>query len=186
MESEEAGIWTPDAAADAARNRQLAELYREHSGPLRQFLLGLLRDRAEADEVAQQVFLKLLESWHEVELETAKGWLFTAAYHEGLARRRRKLVDAAALDRLWARPVWQGGKESIDPAAVTISSQEQEAVRRAVGELPADQREVVRRRMYQDQTFAMIARELGCPLNTVLSRMRLAVEKLKRKLEECP
>ena len=186
MDGEERCTWALDAPAAAVRNRQLAELYREHSPALRQFLLGLLRDRAEADEVLQQVFLKLMESWQAVELATAKGWLFTAAYHEGLARRRRKLVDAAALDRLWARPVWQCGLVQIDPAAVAIQSQEQEAMRRAVAELPAEQREVVWRRMYQDQTFAVIAREIGCPLNTVLSRMRLALEKLRRKLEEKP
>jgi RNA polymerase sigma-70 factor (ECF subfamily) len=180
----EGRIGTLDAPAAEERNRRLAELYREHSEALRHFLLGFTRDSAEADEVQQQVFLKLLESWQSVEPATAKGWLFTAGYHEGLARRRRRLVDAAALERLWARPVWQQGSEPADPSRAAIKSHETEAVRRAIDELPAEQREVVRRRMYLDQTFATIASELGCPLNTVLSRMRLAMEKLRRKFEE--
>ena len=131
----------------------------------------------------QQVFLKLLESWHKVQPETAKGWLFTAAYHEALARRRRRLVDEAALNRLWARPVWQCGSEPPDPAARLVREHEVDEVRRAVRELPELQRDVVERRIYRDQTFAVIAQETGCPLNTLLSRMRLAIEKLTRLLE---
>ena len=152
-------------------------------------LLGLLRDRAEADEALQQVFLKLLEAWESVQVETARGWLFTVAYHEAMARRRRRQVDAAALGRLWARPVWgrptgEADLESADPVRATVSREQREEVRRAVRELPEPQRDVVERRMYRDQTFAVIAREIGCSLNTVLSRMRLAMDKLKRLLEE--
>jgi len=170
--------------ADEDRNRSLAELYREHQSGLRLFLLGLVRDAAEADEVLQQAFLKLLESWHMVEPQTAKGWLYTVAYHEALARRRRRQVDEAAMNRLWARPVWQAGSAQVDPATSTLRAQDAAAVRRSILELPEPQRLVVERRIYGDQTFAAIAQELGCPLNTVLSRMRLAVEKLKQSLED--
>lgn len=51
------------------RNRRLAELYQEHADGLRDLLLGLLRDRAEADEALQQVFLQLLKSWDTVQPE---------------------------------------------------------------------------------------------------------------------
>jgi RNA polymerase sigma factor (sigma-70 family) len=180
---EDRRICEPEPASEE-RSRRLAALYQEHVQGLRDLLLGLLRDRTEADEALQQVFLKLLESWDAVQPETAKGWLFTVAYHEAMARRRRRLVDAAALTRLWAKPVWQTGRESADPASSADRSQLQENVRCAVCELPDLQREVVERRMYRDQTFAKIAQEVGCSLNTVLSRMRLALEKLKRRLED--
>jgi RNA polymerase sigma factor (sigma-70 family) len=172
---------------EGERGRYLAELYRAHAPALRNLLLGLLRDQAEADEALQQVFLRLLESWESVQAETARGWLFTVAYHEAMARRRRRQVDAAALARLWATPVWaksMGEEESADPVRSTVSKEQREEVRRAVGELPEPQRDVVERRMYRDQTFAAIAREIGCSLNTVLSRMRLAMDKLKRLLED--
>ena len=167
-------------------NRAIAcwALYREHAVALRQLLLGLLRDQAEADEALQQVFVKLLESWEAVEPATAKGWLFTVAYHEALARRRRRKLDDAALARLWQRPVWQCGPAASDPADTLAQRQRREAVRRAVDELPDVQRDVIRRRMYRDQTFATIAAELGCSINTVLSRMRLAIVKLRCRLEE--
>ena len=184
MENEEGRMCAEELAVREDRNQLLAALYREHNRGLHQFLLGLLRHRAEADEVLQQVFLKLLESWNTVQPQTAKGWLFTVAYHEAMARRRHSQVDEAALNRLWAQPVWQSGAEPVDPATVLGRRQEMETMRCAVRELPEVQHEVVERRIYRDQTFATIAQEIGCPLNTVLSRMRLAVEKLKRLLED--
>jgi RNA polymerase sigma-70 factor (ECF subfamily) len=56
-------------------------------------------------------------------------------------------------------------------------------VREAVNRLPAEQRFVVERRIDSDQTFAEIAAELNVPLGTVLTRMRLALAKLKLVLE---
>ncbi len=61
-------------------------------------------------------------------------------------------------------------------------SETSEQVRRALAELPADQRQVVEMRIYQDKTFAAIADELSAPLGTVLTRMRLALKRLSRRL----
>ena len=56
-------------------------------------------------------------------------------------------------------------------------------VRRAIRELPAEQQQVVRMRIYENKTFAVIAAELGIPLGTALGRMRTALIKLRVKLE---
>ncbi len=172
----------PSAAAGGSL--AVTELYRRYSRELHRFLLGVLRDRADADEALQQVFLKLLEAWESVHPETAKGWLFTVAYHEALAVRRRRNLDAAARALLWARPVWQAGGDASDLDRDVVRDEVVDQVRRALDELPAAQRDVVERRLYRDQTFAAIARDLGCPLGTVLTRMRLALAKLRDRLEE--
>ncbi|MCA9247413.1 MAG: hypothetical protein KDA42_09870, partial [Planctomycetales bacterium] len=49
-------------------------------------------------------------------------------------------------------------------------------------ELPSEQREVVRMRIYEEKKFAEIAAELELPLGTVLTRMRLALKKLEAAL----
>ncbi|MCI0359309.1 MAG: RNA polymerase sigma factor [Planctomycetaceae bacterium] len=173
-----------DAFQDVAEsNSALAEMFREQQLPLRQFLLGLLRNRAEADDVLQQVFLKLVENWPSMRLDTAKSWLFTVAYHETLALRRRRVRHDTALAELWARPAWIS--QSPPPAdAEAVRREEIDTVRQALAELPETQREVVRRRVYENQKFADIAAELGCPLGTVLTRMRLALKALARALQE--
>ncbi len=173
-----------DGLQDVAESTSaLAELFREQRFPLHQFLLGLLRNRAEADDVLQQVFLKLVENWPSMRLDTAKSWLFTVAYHDALALRRRRTRHDAALAELWARPVWFS--QSPPPAdAEAVRKEEIESVRSSLAALPKAQREVVERRIYRNQTFATIAVELGCPLGTVLTRMRLALKSLRELLEE--
>ena len=103
-------------ASQAKPDPLAAELYREHGQALHRFLLGLLRHGADADEALQQVFVKVIESHDDLRRETLKGWLYTVAYHEAMALRRRHHADEAALDRLRARPVWQSGAGSDDPA----------------------------------------------------------------------
>jgi RNA polymerase sigma-70 factor (ECF subfamily) len=57
-------------------------------------------------------------------------------------------------------------------------------VRRAMAELPAEQRDLVRRAFYEDLSHSEIAASTGVPLGTVKSRLRLAFAKLKLKLAE--
>lgn len=54
---------------------------------------------------------------------------------------------------------------------------------RAVAALPAEQREVVLLRLYEDLPFKAIAARVGAPLGTVHSRYRLALERLRPLLE---
>src|SRR5438552_4124842 len=94
-------------AVEIGKNQNLAGLYRRYGDALHQFLLGLLRDRADAEDALQQVFLKLLEGWETIEPDKAKGWLFTVAYHEAMAVRRRRNLDEAARAKMRALPVWE-------------------------------------------------------------------------------
>jgi RNA polymerase sigma-70 factor (ECF subfamily) len=173
-----------DAFQDAAESTTaLAELIREQRLSLRRFLLALVRNQADADDVLQEVFLKLLENWPSIRLETAKSWLFTVAYREALAHRRRRIRQDAALAELWARPVWIS--QTLPSAeSLAVRREEIESVRNSLAALPEPQREVVERRIYRDQTFATIAADLGCPLGTVLTRMRRALRALNNLLEE--
>ena len=170
----------PDADV-AESNSALAELFREQRLPIQQFLLGMLRNRADADDALQQVFLKLVENWATMRLDTAKSWLFTVAYHEAMAVRRRRTRQEAALEALWARPVWVSDDS---PLAAAQSREVIESVRNSLADLPPAQREVVERRVFRGQTFQTIADDLGCPLGTVLTRMRLALKALSERLEE--
>lgn len=160
-----------------------AELFGQYRDQLHQFLLGLLRNGAEAEDVLQEVFVRLVETWDSIEMGTVRGWLFTVAYHQALALRRRRKLHDSALEELWARPVWQADLAgSADEQAMLDESSS--AVRLAVQSLPQAQREVIERRMYRNQRFATIAAEMGCPLGTVLTRMRLALKKLSQVLGE--
>ncbi|MBX6311986.1 MAG: sigma-70 family RNA polymerase sigma factor [Isosphaeraceae bacterium] len=160
-----------------AESRILA-LYDLHGPELYHFLLGVTRDAEAARDVLQATFLKVVEQGHLARPETFKGWLFRVAYREALAARRRSAAAQKATQRLAS--LWSGS--SRGPEEDLMRSEAAERVRQALGELPIEQRQVVWARIYEDKTFAEIAGEFGLPLGTVLTRMRLALERLRRSL----
>ena len=152
----------------------VADLHARHAEELRLYLLGLLRNDDLAAEVVQAAFVKVAEHGHSAREGSLKAWLFRVAHNEAMDRRRRSAIETRVVrNSAWWKP--QGG-----PAADQFvdRSETVERVRRAIDELPAEQREVVRLRIYAEKTFAEIAFDTGAPLGTVLTRMRLASKKL--------
>lgn len=171
-----------DPRADDCRldPAEISALYLDHGEQLRRFLIGLLRDSQLAHDVLQATFAKAVEAGHTAKRETRKAWLFRVAYNEAMALRRRQGVDARAMRKIaWSREV--GGK-SADESVIRFETVH--TVREAIDELPAVQQQIVRMRIYEEKTFAVIAEELEIPLGTALARMRAAMEKLRRRLQE--
>lgn len=156
----------------------VAALYHEHADELRRFVLGVLKDHDLTADVLQNTFSKMVEAGHAVRQETFKGWLFRVAFHEAMAIRRRQGIDGRALERL----SWNSRDGSPSPEEPLCREETIDRVRRALEQLPPEQRQVVSMRIYQQEKFAAIAKELGLPLGTVLTRMKLAVEKLRQRL----
>lgn len=158
----------------------VAALYLEHGEELRRFLLGLLRDAQLSADVLQVAFAKMVERGHETREESRKAWLFRVAYHEAMAVRRREGVG----DRVFRQVAWQTNGSAAPADEPVIRFESVEAVKGALEELPAEQRQIVRMRIYEEKTFAVIAAELKIPLGTALGRMRAALIKLRARLDE--
>lgn len=157
----------------------VAALYAEHAVELRAVLRGLLRDPHRVDDALQATFTKALQAGHTVQPGSHKAWLLRVAANEALVILRRQEVRDRALQQLgWSCP------DQIESAHDRVCRQEiNEAVRAALNDLPAEQRQVVHMRIYEGKTFATIARELNLPFGTVVTRMQLALRKLRIKLE---
>jgi RNA polymerase sigma-70 factor (ECF subfamily) len=157
---------------------EVAVLYARYGAELRRFVLGVVRDPELTGDVLQATFARAIERGHTARTETIKGWLFQVAFREALTARRRHRTREDACRRLATLGFSPGER----PEDGLIREETVAAVRKALGELPAEQSKVVWARMYEDKTFAQIADESGLPLGTVLTRMRLALEKLRRTL----
>ena len=157
-------------------------LYAEHGEELRRFLQGVLRDSSLAADCLQATFTKLVQRGHESREETRKAWLFRVAFHEAMAFRRR----AAVGDKVFRQVAWQGAATVPSAEERAIGLEAVDAVKTALLELRPEEREIVRMRIYEEKTFAIIAKELDIPLGTALGRMRTALMKLKSKLEDKP
>jgi RNA polymerase sigma-70 factor (ECF subfamily) len=107
-------------------------------------------------------------------------WIFTIARNCGIDRRRRT-------SRFVSSPAEQDLDEPDDsPSAEDrlIGWQNEAAVRAALTQLPEDQATVIRMSFYADSAQAEIAEQLGIPLGTVKSRVRLALQRLRRIMME--
>jgi RNA polymerase sigma-70 factor (ECF subfamily) len=157
---------------------RIAELHAECGEELRRLALGVLHDAHLAADVVQATFAKAIEQGHTA--ESLRGWLFRVALNEALAVRRRMGVQARALDKAaW----WQRGAESdSEPGDIASRREELERVKEALESLPGEQKQVVYLRLYEQKTFAAIARESNTPLGTVLWRMQAALGRLRERL----
>jgi RNA polymerase sigma factor (sigma-70 family) len=170
-------VTADDGPLDAAL---AAALYVEHGDELRRFLIGVLRDPELAADALQSTLVKLLEKGKQSREETRKAWLFRVAFHEALALRRRNATGDKALRQVaWSRSTVSAG--STDP---TLRLETVDTVRQALAELSPEQLAVVRRRIFEEKTFAEIARELQIPLGTALDRMHSALAKLRKRLNQ--
>ena len=157
----------------------VAALFLQHEEELRRFLVGVLRDRQLANDALQSTFAKMIEHGHTVREGTRKAWLFRVAFNEAMLLRRREATG----DRVIRRAAWNWKQEESSSEKPLIRLEEVEVVRAALTELPVEQQQIVRMRIYEEKTFAVIADELGIPLGTALARMRSALEKLRKRLE---
>jgi RNA polymerase sigma-70 factor (ECF subfamily) len=144
------------------------------------YVHAILADRAEAEDVVQEVFLRALarsRGWFG--LRNPAGYLYRAARNEALSRLRKRSVRTRAAAELTY------SVEVLAPLENSLESAEEAArINAALLALPVEQREVVVLKVYQNRTFKEIARVTGASQNTVASRYRYALAKLKEFIEE--
>src|SRR5947209_5700996 len=162
---------TGDAAA-------LDLLFERYETPIYCFLLGVLRDPHRAEDALQETFIRALERLDGVDPEHLRGWLFTVAYHQAMLIRRR---EASAARHIRTAPLEE--MHAADPLPGPLECVEQgddaRRLRDLLEQLPPQQREVIRQRVYEGKKFREIARDLDCPLNTALARMHDGLKRLR-------
>lgn len=141
----------------------VAELYAAVCPGLIGYLTVLGGNRADAEEVAQEAFVRLLESWPKVaEYDDPGAWLRQVATRMLISRARRHKVARLALSRL-------GGARTIDaPTGDRLD------LAAALATLPIGSRAVVLLHHVHDLPVEEIAHQLRIPVGTVKSRLSRA------------
>jgi len=143
--------------------------------------LRMLGSRAEAEDIAQETFLRAHRAVGEFRGEARLGtWLYAIASRLCLNRiasapRRLERADDAALLRLPA--------PGADAASALERSELEAALQQAIAALPEERRIVVVLRDLEGLDYEEVAEVLGLPLNTVRTRLHRARLDLKAKLE---
>ena len=169
-----------------------AELVRRHNRPIYNFVLRQLRVPSVSEDVTQDVFMRLVQNAadfkHEARFLT---WLYTIARNlcidqlRKLSHRRHASLDQPTGDDADVKAL---GESIADPSPQTsaernaLSSEVRSSIVKAVDSLPDDQREVFLLREVANLPFRDIAEITGVGENTVKSRMRYALDRLKDAL----
>lgn len=168
---------------DTAALGKLLDRYRR---PLYAVLLRMVSSPSEADDLFQEVWLKVIRNAGEFRRQSFKGWVFRITHNLLIdtARCRKKTVS---LDAPGERDGEMAVGERMAAAGVGVREQVDgheagHRIAKAVASLPEDQREVFMLRTEADMTFRDIARIQGVSINTALARMQYAIEKLQRAL----
>ena len=158
---------------------RLAGWYSDHSDRLKAFLHGVLRDHNAVEEAFQATMTKALTHGGSIQEESAKAWLFQVAYNEAMGIRRREGITKRVLEK---ESRVRSNQVIFEDQLIRWETVDQ--IRKALDELPPEQKSIVEQRVYGEKTFQEIATEQNLPLGTVLTRMRLALQKLHKKLEQ--
>jgi RNA polymerase sigma-70 factor, ECF subfamily len=164
-----------------------SQLYDQSSVLLYSMALRILRDREQAAELLQEVYLEVWRkvARYDVGRGTPIAWLIT-------------LTRSRAIDRLRSRAAKHPLSESLDgPSAAQVpdrnpgpfEAQADEELRKLVGEalnsLPEAQQQAIELAYYEGLTHMEIAARLNQPLGTVKTRIKLGMSKLREALRLC-
>ncbi len=175
-----------DAVASRADKRAFAALFKYFAPRIKSFLMRSGSNEALAEELAQETMVTV---WRKASTFKAghagvSTWIFTIARNLRISYFRR-LPSSSSLDE---PGMWSGEELAANvpdaPDDPIFIKQRERGVREALAALPSAQAQILRLSFFDDQAHATIAQELGIPLGTVKSRIRLAVNQLRRALDD--
>jgi RNA polymerase sigma-70 factor, ECF subfamily len=174
--AESAGVQTERQGCDLMNPRDNLERVYDASAPkLYRYALMILADPAAAEDAVQQAFVKYARGRSGAcAIEHLEGYLRIAVRNE--CRRILKRKGSRREIGLESAPLLEAASTPLP------DEDERRALEQALRQLPAEQREVVHMKVYEDMTFQRIAEILGISINTAASRYRYALDRLRQLL----
>jgi RNA polymerase sigma-70 factor, ECF subfamily len=157
----------------------IADLYDRHSRLLYGLIVRIVRDRGEAEELLQEVFVQVWTraDTYNVQLGTPIAWLVRIARNRAIDRLRANTVRTRTVEATPLPPPVQ------TPEARAAMTEQERAVARALEALPPDQRQLIECAYFVGLTQSELAERFGLPLGTVKTRVRTGMMTLRRDLQ---
>jgi RNA polymerase sigma factor (sigma-70 family) len=173
----------------AEQDQRISEAIARDKTRLRNFIRRRVADPSDAEDILQEVFYELVETYRLMKpIEQVGAWLFRVARNRIIDLFRKKKPDASTNDPVVAEdgelvtledllPSVDAGPEAAYARTVLLEELED-----ALAELPDEQREVFLAHEIEGRSFKELAVETGLSVNTLLSRKHYAVIHLRERL----
>jgi len=151
------------------------------------WLVSTLSNRSDAEDLYQDIWLKIIKNADRFKNVSFKAWMWKIARNRVIDFRRKKQPDLtldASFNEDDQPMVERLESKEIGPANRVESDDVTQKVMLIVADLPENQREVFLMRVESQLSFNEIAAALDIPLNTALGRMHDAMKKVKKQLME--
>jgi len=160
------------------QDERIAEVVEREQSRLRRFIRRRVPDPRDAEDILQDVFSTLVEANRLLmPIDHVTGWLFRVARNRIIDLFRRKRPDdISALEDLL--PSRDAGPDALYARQLLLDE-----LAHAVAELPEEQRRVFVAHELEGRSFKELAAETGVSVNTLLSRKRYAVMRLRERLQ---
>ena len=175
----------------AEQEQRIAEVVEQEQSRLRNFIRKRVANRADAEDILQDVFYELVEAYRLMKpVEFVTAWLFRVARNRIIDLFRKREPEALISD---PTAMAEDGEEltledllpspDAGPEAAYARSVLLEEIEAALDELPEEQRDVFVAHELEGRSFKELAAETGLGLNTLLSRKHYAVRHLRDRLQ---
>ena len=153
----------------------LEQVYGGHRQGLFTLALSITRCAARAEDAVQEAFVRMCRNASQDRKGDLVAYAYTAVRNAAIDQRRRVKAQQPKLES-----IFNGRHDAAERGAV--EAERERMIAAAIEELPGEQREAVVLRVYAQLTFAQIAEVVDAPLQTVATRYRRALERLRERL----
>jgi len=153
---------------------RLSLLFEKYRVPLYNYFTRLTFDRQASEDLVQDVFMKIIKYRRTYRGEgTFSTWLFQVAHNTFYDYVRKKKDHSPIDEHEYQLP------DDTDIDQDIMNREDAQIVRKALGRLPDEDREVLVLRSYRKMKYSEIAAMMDCPVGTIKARVHFAVKKLK-------
>ncbi|NBL63993.1 sigma-70 family RNA polymerase sigma factor [Flavobacterium sp. NST-5] len=165
----------------------LATLIERHQTKIFGFICSKVSDRDIADDIFQDTFIKVIKKLKSDSYnEEGKflPWVMRIAHNLVVDhfRRNKKMPMFRETEQFSIFDIMTDNSPHIESQIIT--DQIEKDLGKLIDELPADQKQVLQMRIYQDLSFKEISEQTGVSINTALGRMRYALLNLRKVIDK--
>jgi RNA polymerase sigma-70 factor (ECF subfamily) len=168
----------PGEAPGGRRAEVIEELFRQHNATLVSFLVSRLRSVAEAHEVAQEAYVRMLQLGEPGQINFQRAYLFKIAANLAVDRLRQRVVHRQATSH-------ESFTDWLSAPATerrVLAEEEVDLLRRALGELPSKTQEVFQRHFLSGETLQQIAADIDLTDRMVRYHLARALAHCRKRL----